>query len=153
MFRGASIPARYRLIDADERKVRGIVDDTSYFLFPLFRRLSPRQTVLHIIPQVYLNATWLDADPLFDKEFFDGLKRMGVEAVTKLDSIDWNGTDNLSPQEFFIRKELGTYANADDTIRQYSKHIRYLYYVGMYYLFDRHILRTRRSGKENRQSR
>ncbi len=89
LFRGAGIPTRYRLIDADERKVRGIVDPVSFALFPLLRRLAPGKTVLHVIPQVFLDDRWLSADPLFDTGFFQGLKRMNVEAVKDVASLEW----------------------------------------------------------------
>lgn len=144
MLRAAGIPARYRLIDADDRKVKGIVDDLSYKLFPCFRRLSKNQTVLHIIPQVYLDGEWLDADPLFDKGFFAGLKKKNVEILKNMDSIDWDGTTSISPQQNFIKKELGTFANADNILKSSTRGIRYLYYTGLYYPFDSYIIKTRR---------
>jgi len=143
MFRGAGIPARYRLIDADEKKVKGIVDNVSYFLFPLYRKLAPDHIILHIIPQVYLNDQWLNADPLFDKGFFDGLKNKNVEVLGNVKSIDWDGTTNISPQEYFVKKEIGTFANADRFIINATKRIRYLYYIGTFYLFNRYIVKIR----------
>lgn len=144
MLRAAGIPARYRLIDADDRKVNGIVDDLSYRLFPLFRKLLKNQTVLHIIPQAYLDGEWLDADPLFDKEFFAGLKRKNIDALKNMDSIDWDGTKSISPQKSFIKKDLGTFASADDILKSATRGIRYLYYTGLYYPFDSYIIKTRK---------
>lgn len=146
MLRAAGIPARYRLIDADDRKVKDIVDELSYRLFPFFRRVSKNQTVLHIIPQAYLNGEWLDADPLFDKQFFAGLKRKNVSILKNMDSIDWDGTTGISPQKNFIKRELGTFANADDILRSTTGGIRYLYYTGLYYPFDSYIIETRKQG-------
>lgn len=144
MLRAAGIPARYRLIDADESKVRGIVDDLSYKLFPLMRVLARNHVILHIIPQVYLDGIWLDADPLFDKNFFAGLKRRRVAILKNVNSIDWDGTTNISPQNNFIKKELGVFANADKILRDWTRGIRYLYYTGLYYPFDRYIINTRK---------
>lgn len=105
---------------------------------------SPRKrTVLHVIPQVFLDGRWLTADPLFDRRFFEGLKRRDVEALRAVESIDWDGTSDQSPQEQWVKRELGVCANADEIITEWTRHVRYLYYVGAFYPFEHYINRVR----------
>jgi transglutaminase-like putative cysteine protease len=74
LFRGAGIPARYRLFDFDEKKILGLVDKITYIAFPSIRPFMPNGKIIHVIPQVYLNEEWLNVDPLFDIGFFNGMK-------------------------------------------------------------------------------
>jgi transglutaminase-like putative cysteine protease len=56
LCRAAGIPARYRLMDYDEKKIYGIVDRVTFTVFPLLRLFTPGGRITHVIPQIQLRG-------------------------------------------------------------------------------------------------
>jgi protein-S-isoprenylcysteine O-methyltransferase Ste14 len=75
---------------------------------------------------------------------------INVEGVRDIKSIDLDGKDNISPQEYFVKREMEIFANVDEFFRNSTKYIRYLYYIGTFYLFDRYIVKKQET-KEGRK--
>jgi transglutaminase-like putative cysteine protease len=111
LLRAANIPARYHVASLHKECIKGIVSKVFYLL-------SPKIIPHHPWCECYLNEKWISCDTLLDKALVEVLYKKGIFTKKEIQTIDWDGKNDLNTMLTWMIEDKGTYASLDEIISE-----------------------------------
>ena len=109
LLRAVNIPARLHVASLSKQCIKGMVSN-------MLHSLAPKVIPYHPWCECYLSEKWISCDTLLDKTLVDSLYQKGMLTNEEIQTIDWDGENDLNTMTTWMLEDKGIYTSLDTII-------------------------------------